>query len=250
MKYCVQGFYQPRAVELGLTNDDLLVLRWFVDFTGTKKMKTIVIEEKVFYWVNYKTVLADLPVLKMSVQTLRKSRFGNLHKATVLIRTHLKDGGGTHSYYCYGLNYETLQYLQNDTAPALPRGKKIPLAAENYQPRGSEIPHKDNNTIINKKVSKKEVKSFDEIINNYTADAELRTTIFEYIKMLQLKKKPPTNHALHLMLNKLDKLTFDIREKNKILEQSIVNGWADVYELKIKPGGQHEPPLKYANFEE
>ena len=49
MKYNVLGFYQPRAVELGLCSDDLLVLRWFVDFAGTPKMRTMIIDNQIYF---------------------------------------------------------------------------------------------------------------------------------------------------------------------------------------------------------
>lgn len=116
MKYNIHGFNQPRAVELNLSNDDLLVLRWFVDFAGTKKMKTIFEEDGLYYWVNYTNVLEDLPVLKISKTTLKRKHFDNLCKSNVLKHKHIKDGG-SFSYYAYGINYDTLVYLQ-DTTPS------------------------------------------------------------------------------------------------------------------------------------
>ena len=111
MKYNIHGFYQPRAVELGLSNDDLLVLRWFVDYAGTGKMRQIIIDNEIYYWVNYNTVLEELPVLKVSKQTLYKKHFTNLVNAEALKHRNVKEGGNF-SYYCYGLNYSTLVYLE------------------------------------------------------------------------------------------------------------------------------------------
>ena len=111
MQYNIAGFYQPKAVELGLCCDDLIVLRWFVDFAGTNKMRTTIIDGKPYYWVNYQTVLKELPILRISKQTLYKKHFVNLCKAKVLEHKQVKDGGNF-SYYCYGINYDTLVYLQ------------------------------------------------------------------------------------------------------------------------------------------
>ena len=116
MKYNVLGFYQPRAIELGLCSDDLLVLRWFVDFAGTPKMRTMIIDNQIYYWVNYSTVLEELPILRISKQTLYKKHFTNLCNANVLTHKQVKDGGNF-SYYCYGINYETLVYLQSEEDP-------------------------------------------------------------------------------------------------------------------------------------
>lgn len=114
MKYNIHGFYQPKAVELGLTNDDLLVLRWFVDFAGTDKMKKIIEDDGIYYWVNYVTVLNDLPVLRISKTTLKRKHFDKLCEAHILRHKHIKKDG-SFSYYAYGINYDTLIYLQDST---------------------------------------------------------------------------------------------------------------------------------------
>lgn len=75
--------------------------------------------------------------------------------------------------------------------------------------------------------------TYDNIINNYTIDSELKMILVEFIKMRKLIKKPMTDFALKRLLNKLDKLS-DGSTENKIaiLEQSILNSWQDVYSLK------------------
>lgn len=127
MKYSIHGFSQPRAVELGLTNDDLLVLRWFVDFCGTGKMQSVVEPDGIYYWVNYAAVLNDLPVLRISKDRLYRKHFMALCDAQVLRHKHIK-GGGSFSYYGYAVNYETLVYLRdNPPTVNLPEGTvKIP----------------------------------------------------------------------------------------------------------------------------
>jgi hypothetical protein len=47
-------------------------------------------------------------------------------------------------------------------------------------------------------------------------------------------KKPPTDFALNLILRELFKLRDLGHDPLACLEQSIVNGWADVYALKAK----------------
>lgn len=84
-----------------------------------------------------------------------------------------------------------------------------------------------------KKVSKKaKAESFDSIIDAYTPSEDLKNSITEFIKMRQRIRKPMTNYALTLMLKKLDKMATSADVKILILNQSIVNGWQDVYELK------------------
>lgn len=47
-------------------------------------------------------------------------------------------------------------------------------------------------------------------------------------------KKPPTDFALNLILRELFKLRDQGHDPLACLEQSIVNGWCDVYALKAK----------------
>lgn len=237
MKYNVLGFYQPRAVELGLCSDDLLVLRWFVDFAGTPKMRTMIIDNQIYYWVNYSTVLEELPILRISKQTLYKKHFTNLCNANVLTHKQVKDGGNF-SYYCYGINYETLVYLQSEEDPLVKNtdlvSKCTKGSVEIYQTLVSESteqinnPQEINNLQNNNKKERK--KDYNEQIENFTDNSKLKDTIFDFIKMRKLSKKPMTDRALSMLLNKLSKYNDEI--KIKMLEQSIMKNWLDVYELK------------------
>jgi hypothetical protein len=83
-----------------------------------------------------------------------------------------------------------------------------------------------------KKEQKKKTESFDSIIDGYTDNQELKEALIEFIKMRQRIRKPMTNYALSLMLKKLDKLGSTTKNKTNVLNQSIVNGWQDVYPLK------------------
>lgn len=87
-----------------------------------------------------------------------------------------------------------------------------------------------------KNIKKEKKKSeFDLLIESYTDDLQLRNTIYEFIKMRKAIKAPMTSNALNLMLKKLDRLSLnddspDIRIA--ILEQSIMNSWKGIFELK------------------
>lgn len=135
MKYSIHGFSQTRAVELGLSNDDLLVLRWFVDFCGTGKMQSIKEPEGIYYWVNYQSVLDDLPVLRISKDRLYRKHFKALCDAQVLRHKHIKNGG-SFSYYGYAVNYETLVYRRDNT-PAV----KLPYGTVETPEGMTDAPH-------------------------------------------------------------------------------------------------------------
>lgn len=50
--------------------------------------------------------------------------------------------------------------------------------------------------------------------------------------MRKFIKKPMTNRGLELMIGKLQKMSTDEETQVKILEQSIMNNWQGVFELK------------------
>lgn len=96
---------------------------------------------------------------------------------------------------------------------------------------------KESSTNNKKKEGKKEGKraGYDEIINCYTDNAELRSAIVEFVKMRKMMKKPLTNRALSLLLTSkkgLDGLASNDAEKIDIVQQSIMRGWLGFFPLK------------------
>ena len=74
----------------------------------------------------------------------------------------------------------------------------------------------------------------NKLIDSYTQNNDLKTTINDFISMRNKIKKPLTDRALKGILNKLDSFTNNDFEKILILENSIENCWLSVYELKNK----------------
>ena len=65
IKYTVSGFNQIEAIKMGLSTDDLAVLRWFIDFKSTGAMEKTYIEEinDMGFWVDYSTLIDALPII-------------------------------------------------------------------------------------------------------------------------------------------------------------------------------------------
>ena len=62
----------------------------------------------------------------------------------------------------------------------------------------------------------------------------LEAAIQEFIVFRKKIKKPMTDHAVKLMLSKLNKLASSTAEQVEILNQSILNGWQGIFPLKDK----------------
>lgn len=63
-----------------------------------------------YYWINYDTVLEDLPILKINKKTLYSKHFFSLCNAKVLEHKHVKSGG---SFSYYALSENAITILQN-----------------------------------------------------------------------------------------------------------------------------------------
>lgn len=87
---------------------------------------------------------------------------------------------------------------------------------------------------IEKKERKKGNLTYDEIISSMVDNENVKKTIYEFIKMRKLIKKPMTDFALKKLINKLKRLSSDPTEQIIILEKSIMNNWQDIFEIKDK----------------
>lgn len=113
--------------------------------------------------------------------------------------------------------------------------KKEQLAQNKISPKKEK---NNSNSISQKQTKVKKAKpkpiSFDEIIDAYTENEDLRKELKEHLKTRKQKKAALTNRALELSLKKLDKLADNDEEKIQIVQNSIINGWVGFFELNEK----------------
>lgn len=104
------------------------------------------------------------------------------------------------------------------------------------------------NTITNKQILntstkekvKKEKGGINVLIESYTDNTDLKECIKDFIKMRTAKKKPVTDRALKMLLDKLDSLETSNERKIKVLEQSILNSWQGIFPLKEENQGGNQ----------
>lgn len=110
--------------------------------------------------------------------------------------------------------------------------KKTVITIENYsvyqEPKTKKRRKNDAETM------QKHTNNNDNNENNiiYNADPQLNAAIKEFIKFRKEIKRPMTDHAIELLINKLYKLSSDTSEQIEILNQSMLNGWQGVFPLK------------------
>ena len=90
------------------------------------------------------------------------------------------------------------------------------------------------NINTDKNTDKKEKEEKEKTINDIIAEQkeELQDPLREYVKMRKSIKKPITTHGLELALKRLSELTSDTSVAVKIINQSIMNSWQGLFELK------------------
>ena len=162
---------------------------------------------------------------KEGVKAIR-STLQELEDRGYLIRTRVNDEKGHFAYI-----YDIFEKPQTEDLPYYPQGH----AVQGHAVQGHTLKDRQLNTKeLNTKDIKKERKSssYNEIIDTLVIDPKLKEALIEFIKMRKLSKKPPTDHALELLIKKLYKLSSDPQTQIEIVEQSILNNWQGFFPLK------------------
>ena len=121
------------------------------------------------------------------------------------------------------------------------RALRTPIGMEKSSAGGTEK-SSDNNIDINnididnKEDKKKERKSttYNSILDSMNLEPRLKETLIEFIKMRKLIKSPMTDHALELLIKKLEKMSSDVDVQIEILNQSIQNSWKGIFPIDKK----------------
>ncbi|NFD28820.1 hypothetical protein EXN57_02135 [Clostridium botulinum] len=103
MKYTIHGFNQEKAIKFGLDNDDLLILRYFIDFKDSGAMISKILKDRTFYWIKYEAILEQLPILKLKKDSVYR-RLKKMCKSEILEHKTIKKNG-TYSFYSVGKAY-------------------------------------------------------------------------------------------------------------------------------------------------
>ena len=247
MKNSIEGFNQEYAMTLKKEVEqngklvtrkvdctDLVILRWLVDFYP--KMRTMDVDGERYVMLTFGKLQKDLPLLDISKRALSE-RLQKLVDFKILKYKFIKDGG-TFSLFAFGENYINLVRSTDDGVCAQPttgyavdqqRGMRSTDNGVCAQPTT-----KDNSIINNSIINKKEKEEKEKTINDIIAEQkeELQEPLREYVKMRKAIKKPITTHGLELALKRLNELTDDTSVAVKIINQSIMNSWQGLFDLK------------------
>lgn len=175
MKYTIEGYSQEKAIELGLSIEDLIVLRWIQDFYPLMVKK--IIDNEEFAWINYSSLLKNLPILSFENKRSLMRKLEKFEKLELLKRKCLKDKNGTYSYI---ILTNKMNVLISDTNVS--NSIKIGMTRETHgydtrdTRRMTRETHQNNSSTINNPSTKidinKEKKSYGEFANVLLTDEQ------------------------------------------------------------------------------
>ena len=203
MKYTIHGFSQQKAIELGLDDRDLMILRWFVDYKDTGKMVKKILDNDMYYWIKYEGIQEAFPIINWKKDTIYR-RLKAMALKGVLKHKTVKEFG-TYSFYAIGPNYLGL----TDTKYEIPVGNKSDRSDSNPKvteinpseteinpivtdsnPRVTEINPEHNINLLNSSIKDSSIKdsSIKNIIeyfwkNRVNLDADLINLLSDQVKI-------------------------------------------------------------------
>lgn len=220
MRYSIEGFSQEKLIKYDLDLKDVMLLRYFLDFINSDTMSKIIINNKPFYWLRYQKLQEDLPILGINNRLVLRRRLKKLEDKKILEHYH-KLEGGSFSYYALGENFEELLY------------KKTENETDSTKKEDRFMKDLKKNTEI------------DKVVNEYTENKTLRDCIIEFIKFRKGINATITTFSLKKILDRLSNLAYSDEDKIKIINNSIINGWRNIFPLKKE---NNESIKKFNNF--
>lgn len=202
MKSTLHGFNQEESVKFRLTNDELALLRWFIDFkeTGSMDKEYDAKENCLYYWISYKKIIEDMPILvigseKLEAQKKKIQRLLTGSLKQILKRKVKKSSNGTFLFLAVNEENYKLLLSKNST------GQKCPTGWTKMSNRdGQKCPNKDisiNNNIniinniyiywneqkiiVHKELTNDLKRAIDQILKKFTEE--------EIIKAIQMYKE-------------------------------------------------------------
>ena len=150
MRYTINGFQQDKLLELGLDNNDSLILRWFVDFYHTGKMAIVSDDGKNYLWVSYQSVINDLPILGINSKDVIARKFKKMVECGLMEHFTKKEGG---TFSCYKLVENNYLALISSDKNYIVTKKSEPSDSKVGTPSDSKVGTKDYSIKVNDSIN-------------------------------------------------------------------------------------------------
>jgi hypothetical protein len=235
MKYTILGFNQEEVLKCKTTIDvngkekevyidvtDLLILQCVADFMNRQCVYKYMINDKMFFSIQYKALLEDLPILNIGKQALR-DRIDKLVLFNLLEKEVIRNEQGSFVVFRIGTRYEQFVYNKKGVTVYSEVEEGIYQTTHggisNYTPKNSSTINNNKEKEIDKSISKKK--------NNQSSPTDEEHQIFEEFRRAYQGKKRghDTEFYFFIAQNKdwrevLPKLSLAVTRENILREQA------------------------------
>lgn len=203
MQFSFLGFSVEKAMDLKLDMKDMAILRYFVDFRETGRMKAEIIDGKSYYWVNYNSLAEEMPYLELGKKAIM-TRMLKLRDLGILIH-YTKKEGGTFSFFTIGPKYiELISTNKNEKSQENNEG--IPQKGQGVLEKGEGVSLEKDTGYPSKRTTKtnllKDSSTKETHIKKYKKDIE---EIVNYLnEVVSANYKPNSKNTVKLITARLN----------------------------------------------
>ena len=175
----------------------------------------------------------SIDTIRVALELYKKLGLVYMQENGLLKITNFEELVGGETYWAKQKRNKRLEYKKLDNVQQ--ESNKSPLYIDIDKDIDIDI-DKDIDKKKDKDIIKDKKETYDTIIFESEKEEEVKDCLLDFIKMRQTIKRPLTNRALKMLINKLNNFSSNKNDKIKILEQSILNCWQDIYALKNDKG--------------
>lgn len=211
-------------------------------------------EDKLSRMVIRKIGSKWVPNKKVVVQVIHFCADSGLLDAASLSQGVITSVGIQRRYYKIAVKlmkrqlYSKKYWILDENGEPLLNAHYIPFSSEENGINSEE--NGFNSEVSPQKEKEKENNIYLDRLSAFQMDARVEPALSDFINHRKSIKKPMTDRAVELLLTKLKKLSAKPEEQIRILNQSILNGWQDVYPLKKTWNDQGHRENRFHNFDQ
>jgi hypothetical protein len=211
MKYTILGFNQEEVLKCKTTIDvngkekevyidvtDLLILQCVADFMNRQCVYKYMINDKMFFSIQYKALLEDLPILNIGKQALR-DRIDKLVLFNLLEKEVIRNEQGSFVVFRIGTRYEQFVYNKKGVTVCSEVEEGIYQTTHggisNYTPKDSSTINNNKEKEIDKSISKKD-ELFEQCWLNYRRKGSKKKSLEQWNRLSNEEKEQVNKHIL------------------------------------------------------
>lgn len=232
MRYSIIGFNQEKIlsirkivtkndkeVEIKLDVTDLLILQDIADFMNRSKVIKHTIDDKIYFSMQYQTILEDLPILTIQKQALA-DRIDKMSILGLLEKKVIKNQCGTFTAFRLSEQYENLLYSRTSS-------QTTPTSSQLQVQECSTTNHNTNITNNSFIVNKEEIKENTKRKKESTEPTDDDHAMFEEFRKKYKGKKRGHDTEFNFFISQnsdwkkvLPQLCYAVEKENQLREQA------------------------------